>query len=485
MARHLYIAGVDRWPPANDIISIEQALTYEIDTCSFQVAGIQPGEGDEVIIEDDGIGRLFAGVIVTVELVDKDLKIWKVECNDYTALLDRKLAVETYELKTADWIFRDIVSKYCPGFTANGVQGGAPTVEYLAFDYKPPSECFKNLCEYIGWHWQPDYHKDLHFFSVDNLASPAPLVLIPGGMFRLIRHTIDTQGLRNRIYVRGGTMLSDPQTIQWKADGVARTWVLPWSPNEASLTVGEAAKTVGIENVGDDADYNYMLNFEKKYIRCSKQTTAPAAGTTMSLTAKQDIDVITMFDDMDSQAAIAAVQGGDGVYEHVITDDTLVTVQAAEAAGMADLREHANPKVTGSFETEVDGWAPGQLAEISLPDRGIEGTFLVQRVTITPFDSEIWTYTVEYGGRLLGIADFLAALVSAQQQKRQANSLFLHKYVSGQETVGVSDELTTTPRSLPYVCGDPDAICGLVVAGEAPVPEVATFFLTPNFPAKF
>ncbi|MCK9185751.1 MAG: hypothetical protein M0Q16_10325, partial [Candidatus Cloacimonetes bacterium] len=69
MARHLYIAGIDHWPPANDNLTIEQALTYQIDTCSFHVAGTRPSEGDEVIIEDDELGRLFAGVIVKVELV--------------------------------------------------------------------------------------------------------------------------------------------------------------------------------------------------------------------------------------------------------------------------------------------------------------------------------------------------------------------------------------------------------------------------------
>ena len=86
--RHLYIAGVDRWCDLErDTLQIEQALTYQIDTCFFRVSGVQPAEGEEVIIEDDDIGRLFAGIIVKVELIDKDLKIWAVECDDYTALL--------------------------------------------------------------------------------------------------------------------------------------------------------------------------------------------------------------------------------------------------------------------------------------------------------------------------------------------------------------------------------------------------------------
>ncbi len=460
--RSLRIAGEERiLDLVKKSLKIKKALTYEIDTCSFQLDGDQPNEGDEVIIEDGE--RLFAGVIVKVQL-DKTYpqnltraNTWSVDCDDYTALLDRHLVVETYENMSASDIFLDIVAKYCPDFTTTGVQSGAPVVEYIPFDYIHPSECFKQLCDYVGWHWQPAYYKDLQFFSAEALASPAPLELVPGGPFRFGKHSIDTQGLRNRVYVRGGTMLSDPQTIEWKADGVARTWVLPWKPHEITyngelgkIGVGEVAKSIGIENVHEEADYDFLLNFQEKYIRCSSGTTTPAAGTTMSLTARQDIDVITMVEDLESQAAIAAVQGGDGVYEHVITDDSLTTIEAAEAAGQADLREHANPRVSGSFETEIPGWQPGQLVNINLPDRGVDGTFLVQNVGIQPIAAE-WIYTVQYGGRLLRIADFLKALVSAQQKKKLNDTSILHKFTYGQEKVEVSDQLTITPKEPPWV----------------------------------
>ena len=700
MSRHLYIAGEGR---ISDLekgsLRIQQDLTYQIDTCSFSVKGKQPAEGEEVIVEDDELGRLFAGIIVKVELgrtfPDKSIKVWNVDCDDYTALLDRRLVVESYENMSASDIFLDIVTKYCSGFTTNGVRSGAPVIESTGaeFEYKRPSECFKWLCDYVGWHWQPDYYKDLKFFSAEDLASPAPLVLVPGGKFRFGKHSIDTQGLRNRVYIRGGTMLSDPQVIQWKADGVARIWALPWGPHEVSLAVGEAPMTVGVENLHDEADYDYMMSFSEKYIRCSAQTSTPVEGTTISLTARQDIVVITMVEDYASQAAIAAVQGGDGIYEHIIDDDSLTTIQAAEAAGMADLKEYANPKVKGYFETEiassmievddieyntgaislngvssciafedgeiipgppftietwirprnpsnnyarlfvqgagassinpyiyfrgdqlnvgynstnavagapvVDGiwqhfawtfdgtthkcyingadvtttavgsgsgylgatyigrrqsgnyfscdldefriwgsarapqeiaenynkmvprdhpnllaywrfddetaidekgnhngipvdivkttegiqklslvigkktiaspWAPGQTVTINLPDRGVVGEYLIQRVTITPTWSNpsIWTFRVDYGGRLLGIADFLKALVSAQQKKRAIEpAKNVQKYIYGEETLTVGDELITVTRELPFVCGDSDAICGMVVVSN-------------------
>ena len=465
--RSLTVAGEERiLDLVRKSLKINKALTYEINTCSFQLDGDRPSEGDEIMVEDGE--RLFAGLIVKVELAKTfpqglgRANTWSVNCNDYTELLDRKLVVETYENVSADYIFGDIAAKYCPGFTVNGVQSGAPLVEYIVFDYIHPSECFKELCNYVGWHWQPDYYKDLQFFSAENLASPAPLVLTPGGQFRFGKHTIDTQGLRNRVYVRGGTMLSDPQSIQWKADGVARIWNLPWKPHEISFEVSEIPMSVGVENLHEEADFDYMMSFAEKYIRCSAQTATPVEGITMSIMAKQDIDVITMVEDLESQAAIAAAQGGDGVYEHVIPDDSLTTITAAEAAGMADLREHANPKVSGSFETEVAGWQPRQLVEIDLPDRGVVGTYLIQKVSLSPV-AHFWTYSVQYGGRLFGIADFLKALVSAQQKKQMVETAILSKFNRQTETVGVSDTMTDTPINLPYVCGAPDAICGFVM----------------------
>lgn len=86
MARHLYMAGKDRWRDyERNTMQIEAALTYQIDTCRFQIRGQQPAEGEEVIIEDDSRGRLFAGVIVKVELAriqpDKSNRLWQVDCD--------------------------------------------------------------------------------------------------------------------------------------------------------------------------------------------------------------------------------------------------------------------------------------------------------------------------------------------------------------------------------------------------------------------
>lgn len=479
MAQHLYIAGADRWRDLQKgSLEIQAALTYEIDTCRFDVKGAKPIEGTEVIIEDDAYGRLFAGIVVVSQLT-KSLRtapgvktnVWHVECNDYTELIDRRLVVETYENVSASEIFADIVTKYCPDFSASGILPDAPVVEYIVFNYKYPTECFKELCDYTGWSWQPDYFKTVHFFNPAKMANYAPMELRPGGPFRFGGHVADKQGLRNRVFVLGGKFLGDYQDFAFVADGVQRVWVLPHEPHSPWVLVGDASATPikpGLENVDDESEYAWMYNQREKYIRCSSHTATPPTGTTVIFRYKPPMDVVTMVEDLTSQQKLAAIQGGDGVYEHRIIDDTLITIEAAEAAGCADLREHADPKVSGNFETEFVTaekiWRPGQIVPINLPDRGIQGEYLIQRVTIRRSESfDKWTFAVEYGGRLSGIADFLRAMVSAQQKKNLAEVNYLSKYVPGEEAVDIVDEWEVTPCTTPWICGDADAICGEIV----------------------
>jgi len=121
------------------------------------------------------------------------------------------------------------------------------------------------------------------------------------------------------------------------------------------------------------------------------------------------------------------------------------------------------------WENLITTWQPGQLVDINLPDRGVAGTYLVQKVTVSPTWAHppIWTYKIQYGGRLLGIADFLKALVSTQQKKRLLEpAQSVQKFVYSEDTLFIVDELITAIPELPYICGDPDAICGMAVVSN-------------------
>lgn len=407
MARKILIAGKDRYKDLlADTLVIEQVLTAEMDSCEFQIRGERPPLGADVKVYD-GSTLLFAGTVVKVELADflyeptRSECVWKVSCFDYTFLLDRYLVNEEYEETDAISIVKDIVRKYCSGFTCPSSHPTPPRIDSIAFQYQRPSECIKQILDRCpGWDWYVDYQKRVLFFP--SATSPAPLTLTPGGSFTGFRYSVSIQDLRNRIYILGGTALSDWYTYSWVADGVARTWVLPHTPWYFFFTIDGIPQTLGIEGVHPEEEYAFMVNQEKKYLRCSQDTPTPPAGAVLALTYRYDVDIITTGNNSESQLELGIIQGNDGIVEHALTNTSITSFEAAEMLADSELANYSWPRVQGEFQTSVPGWAPGQEVEIDLPDRGIEGRFKVNRVTITPFTDSVWTHRVEFAGVMLG-----------------------------------------------------------------------------------
>lgn len=117
MAFVVTIDGVDQ---TNQIdwasLNIDQALTSQVDTCSFSVKtyGTKvyvPGIGEEIVIENDGT-KLFAGLIQTVnqEANSFDALITNVVCKDYTADLDRILVVDSFIDKPVGYVINTIMN---------------------------------------------------------------------------------------------------------------------------------------------------------------------------------------------------------------------------------------------------------------------------------------------------------------------------------------------------------------------------------------
>lgn len=462
MSRSLLIAGNEHWSDLlDDTLSIELGLTYDSDACSFEV-GIEPNIGDSVLISDSNIGNIYGGVIVKTKANYHGKPVqsvsWAIECDDYSAILDRKLVAETYESKTAEYIVNDILAKYADDSFSLDSSTESPTIEKMVFDYVSVSECIRQISDYIGWSWTISPDKVISFFNPQIILQPAPIEIIPGAYFDNFSFEIDSTQLRNYIYVIGGKMLNDTQVYEFKADGISTAWPLPFDPVEISaFSVAGISKTIAEEKTVSESEAAYFFNRKDKRLRTTKSATAPESGVTIHIEYKDYIDVIDIAEDPVSIAAIAARQEGtNGICEHTIRDEKLITLEAVWAAGDADLRENANPKVTGSFTTEsgpesyVAAWKPGQIVRIALPDRRIDNHYMVQSVSIEPFDTQTWQYTVKYGGRLIGIDDFLKALLN-NQRTETAKVDTLHKFVKQSESVKVTDEIYTVSRSTPYL----------------------------------
>lgn len=422
----------------------------------------EPMSGNFTMRIDGGIGKIAVtgDIEYEIELFAGESTVFDVDGVITLTPEENPTKVILSQNVSATVIVNDILSRYCVDFTNVGVQTNGPMVEYIRFDYKHPSECFTELADYCGWHWYVDYYKDVKFFG--SYTEEAPHIITDASDVRNLKYDIDIMGLRNRVYVKGGTYLSDPFPHTIIADGVARAWALPHKPHNMTAQVNEAPVRVGIENEDEEALFDYMVNQAEQSIRCAAGTSTPTAGASLSLEYQYEMPVISMKEDKESQAAVAAVQGGDGVYEDVIVDESLTTLDAAEALCIQHLEQNKNPKVTGSFTTFLTGWDVGQLVTINSVSRGINNAFLIQRVTMTPVSNTLLEHHIEFGGRLLGLEAFLKNIVSAQQKRRGADTGVMSKFEYLSEAVAVADSLSTTFRTPPYYCGDEDAICGFV-----------------------
>jgi hypothetical protein len=439
--------GGTAYTTLKDTFQAKQELTYKVDSCQFNVQSTtKPSEYAEVIVTD-GTDRKFAGVVVTSQLVDDRKNIWNVVCYDYSAIIDRKLVVEDYTAQTADYIFSDLITKYVdPSFTST-VSSGAPSIDFIQFNYKKVSECFKDLCDRVGWQWYVDYSKDIKFFPATGVLGSAPESITSILQVDQFDFSLDVQDLRNRVFVLGGTELSDYFTYEIVADGLARAWTLPHKPHDISVEFNEIALSVGIENISDPATTDILLNFQEKRMVLGDSFVTPVAGTTLSFVYKYDIDVITIAENSASQASIGLIQGTDGIYEYQIIDKTLTTIEAAEAAGQKEINQFSDPYIEGSYISRVEGYQAGQLLTINLPDYGINNTYMINSVQ-SQYVSNQWEYVIQFGGRLLGVADYLQALISNMNNADNLSPTdLLKKFITNTENINLSDELTVSTRS--------------------------------------
>ena len=328
MAYSITIAGVDRTADViNNTVVIEDTLNDKANTCSFRLVDRSslgaPETDDEVVFTLASGDIIFGGFITGISLNKSQNGVveYAINCVDYTYILDRNLAHISYEDETDAAVISDLISRYCVGLgvtTTNVLEG--VSINSIKFNYIQLSQCLRKIAQLTGRNWYIDYEKDVHYFPLT--TDPAPFDIdSTNNEYTDLNISKDTSQLKNRVYVRGGTKLSDATTYSVKGDGVARQFPLPDKPHDVTVTVNGAAKTLGIKNI-DSSGFDYYLNFNEKYIEQDSGLTILATTDTLAVTYTYDIPILVAVEDT---ASIAA----NGVKEFAIFDKTINTTQAA------------------------------------------------------------------------------------------------------------------------------------------------------------
>ncbi len=446
---------------------IESNIAHAPDTYSFHMeidpgGGNEPFEGQDVTVQITGGDKIFSGIITkkTKQIISFPSLAYSydIECTDYQRLLDRRLVPESYSSKTSKFIIEDIVAKYTSGFTTVNVQAGE-TMTKTNFNYKKVSECIRLLAQEIGYAWYVDYDKDIHFFAQETSWTPHDITDANlGTIINSYRVQPDTANVKNRVYVRGSYYLGANYTQSDDADGIQREWNLEYKAHEITMTEGGAAKTIGIEYLNDEALFDYMFNYAEKTIRCSVGTATPAAGVAVVFIYKPEIAVIVQMDDTDSQTSLAALEGGDGIYEDLIEERDYDTREEARDRGYAELNTFAEPLIRGSFTTYTDGWRAGQTINVDVvSDPTYNGKYTIQRVAIIPSNVDHNIYNVEFSQRLYRLEEFFRSIAERAYRRRHIDEQEVIDRVFGfAEAVTIGEVVATDLRVLaadPFVYG--------------------------------
>jgi len=217
---------------------------------------------------------------------------------------------------------------------------------------------------------------------------------------------LDNTSLRNRVYVRGGSYLSDEVEINMVADGEQVVFVLPEKPHDVKVYEDSVEKTVGIKNIDDAVDFDYLLNFQEKYIETS---VAPVADTVITVTFKYDIPVLVA---LSNETSISDY----GVFEYAIFDNSINTVETARARANAELDTYSEPLISISFITEETGFRAGQSIGLVNTNLGIDDNLVIDSVTENSLGSGYFEYKITANtSTKRGIVKFLVDMIEANK----------------------------------------------------------------------
>lgn len=456
MTLQLLIDGEDKTAllQANSL-KIEDELNSR-DTMDFTLldpAGeYWPEIGDPVALYD-GTTLVFGGLVSDTDEEkgsgNESLKTI-VNCVDYNQLADRGLVAEVYEGMTAGAIVRAIVTKYlaADGVTADGVQDG-PTISRILFNYVYASDAFNELCERTGFSWNVGYDRDLKFFGRETFAAPLAFTDTSEN-FRKMRVRRSLGNYRNRQYLRGGKALTAARIETWQGDGTNRTFTtaFPIGKQPILITVGAVSQTIGIRGIDTERQW-YWSKGTDTITQDTTETVVPA-GTVIEITYQGLYPIVVKASDDNEIAERAAIEGTSGIYEAITTDSDIDDYELAMDKVFNLLRQKGLIQDVVPFETDVPGLLAGQLIPIQVSKYGLDGEYLIDKITGNDVDGKFmrWTGTALSGERIGGWVEFFRSLALRQQgtlgteATSEMEVLSLVQTLS--DTVKVSDPCTAT-----------------------------------------
>jgi len=458
----LKINGTDRTSKVIwNTLQKSDVLNEKVDTLKFAInkhAGstYAPAVGDTVELLDTAV-TVYKGLILSVTKITDGHAIvrYEVDCVDNAFYLNRVLVAETYTSTTMNDVIDDIVTNYAPTFTIANVDADIP-IETITFNRVSVTEALQKLARLSNYSWYVDYTNDIHFFAKN--TEPAPFSISDTSnnyIYDSLEVSEDISQLRNRVFIQGGEAEGDPRTEVFSGDGTKKFFKLSNKFSQLpTVTVGGVGKTVGVDFLDDEADFDVLWNFNETYL---KFTTAPASGTNnIEVTGIPLYFILVQVEDGPSIIQY-------GVSEFARTDTTIKSKEEAKDFAIAELEAYANKISEGSFTTYTSGLRSGQVITVNSTQRGVNEDFLIQRVSFSMVSKNMGMYRVELATlKTITLIDFLISQLRQNGTEiKDTENILLQKFLQFKETMSIAEVFT--PQSLNYAVSfrlGPQAISG-------------------------
>jgi len=464
----VFVGGVER---TGALITESLSVSWELGNrceASFQLFDVTRQmhfrAGEQVRITRDG-PTIFAGVVHDVQenILDgsEDLFL-EIGCVDYSALADRHIVAAkiAFPGQTLFDVVNAIVVTYSgdigetlfdAGITIQGTIEPGIKLGPLTFNYQTAKECFDDLAELTGTFWYIDFNKFLWFRSNLQIKAPFDLDASTFGRYRGLRVERSLERYRNVQYLRAGKDVSDVRVERFRGDGDTRSFTLALPLAETPIIQvdtggGPVTKSVGIQQKEKDKDWYYTI--DSNTVSQDGDGTVLTSSHTVIVTYRGFFRIILQGRDEAEIVTRRGVEGGVGTYTHVEEDEKINDDDLAEEKLSALLRRFAFIPNTAGYQSDQNGFMPGQVQKVNLPGHELAGEYLITKVDFGIVGQiggvEKYSYTIQItdGEFVGGWTDFFLRLASKGRALvlRENESLQLLREL--QSPIGITDTLS-------------------------------------------
>lgn len=336
---------------------------------------------DAVVVISDGGSPIFGGLVEnptergSVEGKGVPAIITTVSCVDYHAYTERRFVNETLAAGTLKSQLQTIVTTYLAtyGISLDAGQVNGPTFPAIPFAYTRADEALNRLMAVTAdfgapYVWRINASKVLKAFQPSSEAAPFnltgdPILQVRGDI------TIDLsrQHYANKIILLVPTQSQVEREETFTGDGSTTVFTPQFTPTKTYGYLTNNGVYETLQYASDPPSATWTFDPDANTVT---RTTAPANGAT----------IIFKFDgtyDGTAIASDAAEIAAHGIWERVVTVESVPSDTTAQALADGYLAKALYATKTVKYHTRESGLAPGQSQTINVSRRNVNATAVI------------------------------------------------------------------------------------------------------------